>query len=81
MNVNLYEGNGKMRLNRKKDECSVDEIMERNGFIHSNPDILLSTARIWTKDGKQYKFTGWENTPKTTLMAENPKYINIIEVN
>lgn len=66
-----------MKLYRKKDECSVVKIMERHGFTDSTPDIGLGTDKIWTKDSEQYKFTGWENTPKTALMAENPKYINI----
>ena len=70
-----------MRLYRQKNECSVDEIMERCGFVHSNPDVLLSTARIWTKDGNKYKFTGWEHTPKTALMTHDPKYINIEQNN
>ncbi len=69
-----------MKLNREKHECSVIEILTRNGFVCVNPDDATIHA-LWEKDGKQYKFTGWENTPKTALMANNPKYINMEQVN
>ena len=69
-----------MKLYRKKDECEATEILKRHGFSLLTPDISLVTAMIWEKDGKQYKFAGWENTPKTALMAKNPKYINVESV-
>ncbi|MFA7100664.1 MAG: hypothetical protein WC196_02735 [Bacilli bacterium] len=66
-----------MKLYRLSDECYADDIIKRHGFKLITPDESLSTAKIWEKDGKKYKFTGWENTPKTALMGKNPKYINI----
>jgi len=66
-----------MKLNRLKGECMATSILEREGFILTNDDESLVTSQVWEKDGKQYKFTGWENTPKTCLMAAVPAYINI----
>lgn len=66
-----------MKLYRLKDECVATDIMKRHGFTCLNPNISLVTSQIWEKDGKQYKFVGWENTPKTALMAKNPNFINI----
>ncbi len=66
-----------MKLYREKDECLATDIIERHGFTCLNPAISLVTSKIWEKDGKQYKFTGWENTPKTVIMAENPKFVNM----
>ena len=57
------------------------EIIKRHGFTLTTPDESLCTSMIWAKDGNQYKFTGWENTPKTALMGENPKYIEIEQIN
>ena len=69
-----------MKLYREKEECTTYEIFERLGFTCANRDHP-SPQHIWEKDGKQYEFTGWENTPNTALMAANPKYINIEEIN
>ena len=69
-----------MKLYRLKDECMATDILKRHGFVCATPDIGLVSEQIWQKDGKQYKFTGWENTPKTALMAENPKYIEVEQV-
>jgi hypothetical protein len=66
-----------MKLTRQKHECMATEILIRNGYKLTNPDTLLVTDQIWEKDGDLVKFTGWENTPKTSMMAENPSYINI----
>lgn len=69
-----------MKLYRLEDECYADDIIKRHGFVNITPDESLCTAKIWEKDGGAYKFTGWENTPETALMAKNPKYINIEQV-
>ena len=69
-----------MKLYRLKDECMATDILKRHGFVCATPDIGLVSEQIWQKDGKQYKFTGWENNPKTALMAENPKYIEVEQV-
>ena len=69
-----------MRLYRLEDECMATDIIKRHGFTLTTPDESLVTAQIWEKDGKRYKFTGWENTPKTALMAENPKYIELEQI-
>jgi hypothetical protein len=66
-----------MRLDRQKDECMATKILERNGFKLITPDESLVTNQVWEKDGERWRFTGWENTPNTALMAANPKYINI----
>jgi hypothetical protein len=66
-----------MKLYRTKTECLATSVLERHGFVLTNHDEALVTSQVWEKDGKQYKFTGWENTPKTGLMAETPNYINI----
>ena len=70
-----------MRLYRLKDECFASTIIERHGFVDSTPEVGLVSSKIWKKDGKLYRFTGWENTPKTALMANNPKYVNIEPIN
>ena len=66
-----------MKLDREKNECMATEILIRNGFKLQNPDEALVTSQVWEKDGDHFKFTGWENTPKTNFMATNPRYINI----
>jgi len=66
-----------MKLYREKSECEATEIVKRHGFSLLTPDISLVSSMIWEKDGKKYQFTGWENTPKTALMAKSPKYINV----
>jgi hypothetical protein len=66
-----------MQLTREKNECMATDILIRHGYKLTNPDESLVTAQIWEKDGESVKFTGWENTPKTSMMAENPSYINI----
>ena len=70
-----------MRLYRLKDECMATDIIKRHGFLLTTPDEALVTRMIWEKDGKQYKFTGWESEPLTELMTENPKYIDIKQIN
>ena len=70
-----------MKLNRLKDEHFVGDILTRHGFKLITPDIYLGTAQIWEKDGKHYKFTGWEsnksNKHNPNAMAANPKYIEV----
>lgn len=68
-----------MKLYRKKDEGAAYDIIDRHGFVLTNPDEPLP-RKVWTKDGISYKFDGWENTPKTALMAANPKYITMKEI-
>jgi len=70
-----------MKLYRLKDECVAADIIKRHGFVLTTPDESLCTNMIWEKEGNQYKFTGWENTPGTALMGKNPKYINIEQIN
>ena len=62
---------------KRKNECMATSILEREGFTLTTPDESLVTNQVWEKDGNQVKFTGWECTPKTALMADNPKYITI----
>ena len=69
-----------MKLFRQEHECMASDIMLRRGYVCLNPDVNPFTSQIWEKNGVQYKFTGWEDTPKTGLMAANPKYINIEEI-
>ena len=66
-----------MRLSRNPEECFATAILVRHGFKLITPDESLVTSQVWEKEGLQYKFTGWENIPKTALMAKNPKYINV----
>ena len=69
-----------MKLYRLRDECVATEIIKRHGFILTNPEESLVTKMVWQKSGQKFKFAGWENTPKTALMAENPKYIELTEI-
>lgn len=69
-----------MRLDRLKHECMATDIMKRHGFHLTTPDESLVSAQIWEKGGRMYRFVGWENTPKTALMAMTPKYITMEEV-
>ncbi len=66
-----------MKLYREKDECMATDIMKRHEFHLTTPDISLVSAQVWEKGGQMYKFIGWENTPNTALMAQNPKYITM----
>ena len=68
-----------MKLYREAKECIATDILKRHGYELSNPDESLVTSQIWAKDGIDYKFTGWENTPNTNFQSRNPKYINIEE--
>ncbi len=67
----------KMKLYRKKYECSATDIIERHNFTLKTPDISLVSRQIWELNGKEYQFDGWESKPGTDQIADNAKYITM----
>lgn len=56
-----------VKLLRQKNDCYAKDIMLRNGFeIHQK---MAECVQIYHKDGKKWRFDGWE-TAKDEL---NPK--------
>ena len=70
-----------MRLLRKPSEHLAIDIIKRHGYkLVSEPKPMLTTW-IWSRDGKQYHFDGWECQKNNKhVMAANPRYITLEEV-
>lgn len=45
-------------------EINAETVIRNNGFVDMTPEISLFTHKRFLKDGKYYRFVGWDHLDK-----------------
>lgn len=70
-----------VKLNTKKNDCNARDIIRRNGFFIKKE--MPGCIQVYHRDGKKYRFDGWEtadNKMNPHERAKNPKYIEMRQI-